>query len=48
LYAASLLAPASAAPSRHVFVAEQLPWFEVLTNCRDTQQQAVVVQHLSA
>jgi hypothetical protein len=30
LYVASLLAPASAVPSRHVFVSEQLPWFEVL------------------
>jgi len=29
LYAASLLDPANARPTRHVFVAEQLPWFEV-------------------
>jgi hypothetical protein len=30
LYAASLLAAASVVPDRHVFVAEQLPWLEVL------------------
>jgi hypothetical protein len=30
LYAASLADPAGVNPSRHVFVAEQLPWFEVL------------------
>jgi hypothetical protein len=29
LYAASLLDPANMRPTRHVFVAEQLPWFEV-------------------
>jgi hypothetical protein len=30
VYAASLLAAANVVPTRHVFVAEQLPWFEVL------------------
>jgi hypothetical protein len=29
LYAATLDDPAHVAPSRHVFVAEQLPWFEI-------------------
>jgi hypothetical protein len=29
LYAGTLADPAALAPSRHVFVAEQLPWFEV-------------------
>jgi hypothetical protein len=29
LYAASLDEPGRAAPARHVFVDEQLPWFEV-------------------
>jgi len=29
LYAASLLDAANVRPTRHVFVAEQLPWFEV-------------------
>lgn len=30
LYAAALADPGEVAPQRHVFVAEQLPWFEVL------------------
>ena len=30
LYAASLSDPSSVVPGRHVFVSEQLPWFEVL------------------
>jgi hypothetical protein len=30
LYAASLSSPNDVAPDRHVFVAEQLSWFEVL------------------
>ena len=30
IYAASLSDPAGVVPSRHVFVAEQLPWLEVL------------------
>jgi hypothetical protein len=30
LYAASLSSPVDVAPERHVFVAEQLSWFEVL------------------
>jgi hypothetical protein len=30
LYAASLLDPGPVLPSRHVFVAEQVPWLEVL------------------
>jgi hypothetical protein len=30
LYAASLSDPAGVVPDRHVFVSEQLPWFEVL------------------
>src|SRR5262245_35255560 len=30
LYAASLSNPVDVAPSRHVFVSEQLPWFEVI------------------
>lgn len=29
LYAASLVGPAPVLPSRHVFVAEQVPWLEV-------------------
>jgi hypothetical protein len=29
LYAAALADPARVAPSRHVFVEEQLPWFEI-------------------
>jgi hypothetical protein len=30
LYAASLVTGATVVPNRHVFVSEQLPWFEVL------------------
>lgn len=30
LYAAALADPSEVTPQRHVFVAEQLPWFEVL------------------
>jgi hypothetical protein len=30
LYAASLVTEATVVPNRHVFVSEQLPWFEVL------------------
>jgi hypothetical protein len=30
LYAASLSDPGGVVPDRHVFVSEQLPWFEVL------------------
>jgi hypothetical protein len=30
LYAASLMRPDRVSPSRHVFVAEQVPWLEIL------------------
>ncbi len=32
LYAASLANPSQVSPSRHVFVAEQLPWFDTADN----------------
>jgi hypothetical protein len=52
LYAASLLAPANAVPTRHVFVSEQLPWLEVMdelpryaTTSRDGAQPVRIGPH---